>query len=230
MLLQELRQLSILSRQKNRNIAMSKFTWSGKIISVQPRIRLLRSFDESSHNYLGYCLIIRGSIGDDSCEFSIGIGKAAYQKHQFQVGDEISGESLPVADPKIEPVEYYKTSKLKILSKAIGDVQKLLPSFHGIAPALEVYRERGHRRLSARTYNSNCSSCIWGCRMPVEMIIDHWNPRLKKYRYETFCYGPKSCEFYSSGPTRKVPGRKGMSWEEPDWVDEEATAHRTENE
>jgi hypothetical protein len=23
-----------------------------------------------------------------------------------------------------------------------------------------------------------------------------------------------------------VPGRKGMTWEEADWVDEEATAHR----
>jgi len=40
-------------------------------------------------------------------------------------------------------------------------------------------------------------------------------------RFETFCYGPKSCALYRAGPTRKVPGRKGMSWEEEDWVDEE---------
>ena len=26
--------------------------------------------------------------------------------------------------------------------------------------------------------------------------------------------------------TRKAPGRKGMQWEEEDWVDEENTAHR----
>ena len=31
---------------------------------------------------------------------------------------------------------------------------------------------------------------------------------------------------YRAGPTRKVPGRKGMTWEEEDRVDEEATAHR----
>ena len=62
--------------------------------------------------------------------------------------------------------------------------------------------------------------------MAVEMIIDQWKPGQVKYRVETFCYGPKSCPSYKSGPTRKVPGRKGMSWEEPDWVDEEATAHR----
>jgi hypothetical protein len=57
------------------------------------------------------------------------------------------------------------------------------------------------------------------------MIIDPWNPRMQ-YRYETFCYGPKSCENYSPGPRRIVPGRKGMRWEEPDWVDEQETAHR----
>jgi len=65
-----------------------------------------------------------------------------------------------------------------------------------------------------------------GCKMPVEMIIDQWNPSKKKYRFETFCYGPKSCSFYKAGPTRKVPGRKGMSWEEEDWVDEDAVSHR----
>lgn len=62
--------------------------------------------------------------------------------------------------------------------------------------------------------------------MPVEMIIDQWNPRVREHRVETFCYGPKSCPLYRAGPTRKVPGRKGMSWEEKDWVDEEATEHR----
>jgi hypothetical protein len=62
--------------------------------------------------------------------------------------------------------------------------------------------------------------------MAVEMIIDQWNPSNKKFRTETFCYGPKSCPFYKAGPIRKMPGRKGMTWEEKDWVDEETTAHR----
>jgi hypothetical protein len=66
--------------------------------------------------------------------------------------------------------------------------------------------------------------------MPVEIIIDHWNPSKKKYRFESFCYGPKACSSYSPGPTRKVPGRQGMTWEEEDLIDEEATAHRTQNE
>jgi len=62
--------------------------------------------------------------------------------------------------------------------------------------------------------------------MAVEMIIDHWNPSQRRYRTETFCYGPLSCPFYRAGPTRKVPGRRGMSYEEEDWIDEEATGHR----
>ena len=64
--------------------------------------------------------------------------------------------------------------------------------------------------------------------MPVELVIDQWdrNPDHKKYRFETFCYGPKSCKHYKPGPTRKVPGRQGMSYEEEDWVDEEAVGHR----
>ena len=44
---------------------MDKVTFTGKIISVQPRIRLIRSFDEISHNYLGYALFLNGTIGED---------------------------------------------------------------------------------------------------------------------------------------------------------------------
>lgn len=204
---------------------MKKISWSGRIISVQPRIRLTRSFDQRSHSYLGYCLVIDGVIGDESRAFSIGIGKAAQRKHQFRVGDEVSGESLPVADDRLEPVEFYKTSKLKVQRRSETQIASPPPG-HGVPPDLETYRWRGHRRLSARTYESQCRSCIWGCRMPVEIIVDHWRPQNKRYRYETFCYGPKSCPFYQAGPTRKVPGRRGMTWEEADWVDEEETAHR----
>lgn len=50
--------------------------------------------------------------------------------------------------------------------------------------------------------------------MAVEMIVDRWNPQQKRYRYKTFCYGPKSCPFYKAGPAFEVPGRKGMVWEE----------------
>ena len=205
---------------------MDKIPWDGEVTSVQPRIRLLRSFSERSHAYLGYCLRIQGTIEGESRTFSVGIGNVSQAKHAFQVGDRIAGESLPVLDDRLEPVEYYKVSKLKLTDRG-GVAQAASPPWHGPPVALEIYRERGHRRLDAKTYSKKCTTCIWGCRMPVEMTIDHWNPQKKRYRFETFCYGPKSCPLYRAGPMRKVPGRKGMMYEEQDWVDEDATSHRS---
>jgi hypothetical protein len=203
----------------------TKLEWRGDVLAVQPRIRLTRSYDERSHSYLGYVLRLRGTLGDDAQEFRVAIGNGAQNRHGFRAGDRVEGKGEPVADTRLETAEIYKASGLKVVSRGpepVGDG----PPFLDIPPDLEVYRERGHRRLSARTFAARCSTCMWGCEMAVVMIIDQWNPSQKRYRRETFCYGPKSCSLYAAGPTRKVPGRKGMSWEEEDWVDEDATANR----
>jgi hypothetical protein len=202
-----------------------KIEWRGDLKGVQPRIRLTRSFDERYHTYLGYVLHVTGVVGDSSTEFSVAIGKGAHSKHAFRVGDTVSGVSEPVADPRLETAQFYKTSKLRIVKRG-PEIDDASPPWLGIPPCLETYRSRGHRRLAIRTYDDKCRYCIWGCRMPVEMIIDQWNPSNRRFRFETFCYGPKSCSSYRAGPTRKVPGRKWMNWKEEDWVDEDATAHR----
>src|SRR5215470_5740068 len=54
------------------------------------------------------------------------------------------------------------------MQKARGQGQSL--QFATQNKTLSAYRERGHRRLAARTFQEKCWSCIWGCRMPVEMI------------------------------------------------------------
>lgn len=204
---------------------MDKAAWSGRSVAVQPRIRLARSFDERQHTYQGFVLRVDGTCGDASGEFLIAVGEGAHEKHRFQVGLELEGQSAPVDDPRKEMAALYKTSGLKIVKNAKDQVP-VGPPFLGVPPDLGTYRKRGHRRLDARTYDAKCGTCIWGCRMPVEMIMDQWNPSRKQYRFETFCYGPKSCPSYRPGPARKVPGRKGMSYTEEDWVDEDATAHR----
>lgn len=209
---------------------MDKSIFTGKIISIQPRIRLLRSFDEASHTYLGYAIKLEGELDNTKSTFSIGIGKAAHAKHQFKVNDVITGECVSVADPNLEPTQYYKVSKLKLITRSTTTGSTLSP-WELVPQELEVYRERGHRRLAARTYEMKCSSCMWGCRMPVEIIIDNWNPRgRKKYRFETFCYGPLSCKLYKAGPNRKVEGRNGVAYVEEDWVDVQMTEHRGEDE
>ena len=204
---------------------MEKVAWSGRLLAVQPRIRLTRSFDERQHSYHGYVLRVDGTCGDETGEFLIAVGKGAHEKHQFGAGMELSGLSVPVDDPRLEVAGFYKTSRIKVDKDADAGLPSA-PPFHGVPPNLEIYRSRGHRRLDTMTYESKCSTCMWGCRMPVEIIVDHWNPSKKKYRFEAFCYGPKSCPLYRAGATRKVPGRGGMTWEEEDWVDEDATSHR----
>jgi hypothetical protein len=202
----------------------AKLDWIGDVLAAQPRIRLTRSFDQRSHTYLGYTLRVRGRLADETRTFVIALGKAAQAKHEFRVGDRVSGKGELVVDPRVETADVYKVSGLKLIVRSSCASEP--PPFHGVPPRLEAYRDRGHRRLAAKTFATRCDTCMWGCEMAVEMIIDHWNPSKVRYRRESFCYGPKSCRFYAAGPTRKVPGRRGMSWEEEDWVDEDATAHR----
>ena len=132
------------------------------LLSVQPRIRLTRSFDQRSHSYLGYSLKVRGRVGSEAREFLVGVGQGAHTRHHFRTGNAVSGDALPIPDARLETVEFYKVSKLKV-----G-----LPEAEDEPPPLAVYRERGHRRLAARTFQEKCWSCIWGCQMPVEMIDD----------------------------------------------------------
>lgn len=205
-----------------------KIAWSGRITSVQPRIRLSRSFDEWYHNYLGYVLQLDGTLDEMAERFLVAVGKGAHTKYQFVIGMELSGFSALVNDQRLEIAGFYKTSRIKTLSVP-ENPSSSAPPFGGVPPELETYRSRGHRRLSSRTYDTKCLACIWGCRMPVEIILDKWNQSKKKYRFETFCYGPKSCKFYSSGPTRKVPGHGGLTYEIEDWIEDEMTSHRRED-
>jgi hypothetical protein len=203
-----------------------KVPWAGRIKGVQPRIRLTRSYNERQHTYQGYVLRVDGNCGGKVGEFLVAVGKDTHQKHMFQVGTVLSGVSVKVADSRLEFAEYYKTSGIQADEAAMGRTHSG-PPFHGVPPELETYQDRGCRRLDARTYMANCTTCIWACPMPVEIIIDHWNAWNKEHRFESFCYGPKSCPLYQAGPTRKVPARKGLVWEEEDWVDEDATSHRS---
>ena len=67
-------------------MATDKLSWQGIVLSVQPRIRLLRSFDERSHAYLGFALRLFGTVAGEDREFTVGIGKAAQAKHEFRRG------------------------------------------------------------------------------------------------------------------------------------------------
>ena len=113
---------------------------AGCTVSIQPRIRLSRSFDQRSHSYLGYALRVCGRIGSEDREFLVGVGEGAHAKHQFRAGDMVSGEALPVADPRLETVECYKVSHLESLHAERQD-EFQSPPWLGVPPPLASYRE-----------------------------------------------------------------------------------------
>ena len=66
------------------------------------------------------------------------------EAHALRVGDEVKGESVAVEEPQLNLVQFYKTSGLRVIARA-GDSVPTPPPWLGVAPALEIYRERGHR-------------------------------------------------------------------------------------
>ena len=208
-----------------------KSSFRGEVRSIQPRIRLMRSYDQRQHNYLGYAVTLRGTVDGEDRTFSAGIGPGAQVKLALRAGDVLEGEAEPVADQRLEPVELYKAAKLKLLARTDPAPVAPPPPWRSVPPPLDTYRARGHRRLDENAYAGEvCGSCIWGCRMPVEITLDPWKPSVREHRFETFCYGPKSCPAYAAGPVRTVPGRNNVVWTEEDTVDAQATAHRQEDE
>jgi hypothetical protein len=201
--------------------------WTGRVAAVEPRIHLMRSYDERWHEYLGYVLRVDGRMEGSVRKFSVAIGKAAHAKHGFRRGDVVKGRAEPFPSPDLDWVDLHTASALAVVDRAPLATRKP-PPWHGVPPPLETYRERGPRRLDVRTYHTKCDGCQWGVSMAVTMIIDHWKPDIREYRTETFCYGPKSCRIYRAGAIRVVPGRRGMTYEEEDWVDEEETSHRND--
>lgn len=194
---------------------MGSLPFAGRITSVQPRVMLTRSFDEKDYSYRGFTLRIDGEVDGVEAQFSVGIGAAVQSRFGFRVNDLVSGRCRPITDKRIESVDYCRASALKKLAQGPEAGQE--PPWEQAPDSLDIYEEEGPRRLSARSYSAKCKSCMWGAKMAVEIIVDHWDPRgPRRYRQETFCFGPRDCRFYKPGPARRVEGRKGMVY-----VDEE---------
>ena len=192
----------------------AKQEFSGRITAVKARIRLLRSFDQISHSYLGYVLVLEGVLdGQPAEDLRIAIGPKAHEKHQFRIGDEVVGMAVPVRDAETEWATHYRASGLRVVARGPAEQDAPPGPNRGIAPPLPDYRARGHRRLDKRTYAAKCQSCPFGLMMPTEMIIDQWNPSNRRWRSETHCYGPRDCPMYRPGKPYRVQGRKPeMVW------------------
>ena len=126
----------------SKNSEDKKIVWQGVLLSVQPRIRLTRSFDQRSHTYLGYALKVSGRVGSEAREFLVGVGQGAHAKHPLQAGAAVSGDALPVPDARLETAEFYKVSKFKVGPPEPVD-ETTPPPWRG------VFRHRWRSTLSA---------------------------------------------------------------------------------
>ena len=60
--------------------------FSGEVLAVKARIRLIPSFDQVSHQYQGYTLILRDDEAPGTVQ-RIAIGPGTHANHQFRIGD-----------------------------------------------------------------------------------------------------------------------------------------------
>ena len=97
----------IMQSRSSRPQAEEAISFHGQVIAVKARIRLIRSFDQISHQYQGYTLVLAGPNPEPSV-VRVAIGPAAHAKHQFRIGDVISGKAQPVPDPRLEWATLYK--------------------------------------------------------------------------------------------------------------------------
>jgi hypothetical protein len=146
----------------------SKLAWEGEILSVQPRIRLLRSFDERSHNYLGYILGIRRALGGEARKFVVALGKGASEKHRFRVGDRVLGAGEPVAGSRLETADIYKASGLKIIERADRAVRQAGQR----CDACRTWLGRLFPGLTSRSHDGGLAPAHCG----ITEVVTRWPP------------------------------------------------------
>ena len=60
----------------------------------------------------------------------------------------------------------------------------------------------------------------------VQLITPGRHGYRKCLRFETFCYGPLSCKYYSMGPARAVPYKGVSGVKDEGWLDEICVEYR----
>ena len=149
--------------------------------------------------------------------FSVAISEKQQQKLEFRVGDEAKGTAWTKMYEVTDYADYYRAGGLKVVKQA-SRVDTVAPPYIIAPPDMKTYEHRGARMLSVSFYKGKCFQCIWAAMAAVE-IEYNWGVS-KKYRFESFCYGPKSCKFYKMGKPRAVPYKdEGSSYDEG-WLDD----------
>ena len=182
----------------------TKVDWEGKILSIQPRTRVWRYLiDNRTHYHLGYNFFVEGCSSEDKNEFVVAISEKQLLKGLFRIGDVIKGTAWTKKYEEREFADYYRAGSLKLVDREDDNLEITSPPWVMMPPSMHVYEERGARMLSKSLWKTKCFKCVWANMANVEIQWD-FDKAIKKYRFESFCYGPKSCKFYKMGKGRSV--------------------------
>ncbi len=203
-----------------------KIEWRGRIISVQPRTRVWRYVtDNRTHYHIGYNLFLDGTADGYERRFAVAISEAQQQSGSFSIGDEIKGTAWEKQYPEREFADYYRAGALRVLNHASSVVETSPPPWIMPLPDMQTYEGRGARMLSLSLWKTKCFPCVWASMSNVEIIWD-FDKKISKYRFESFCYGPKSCKLYKMGRPRAVPYKGRDSALDEGWLDDLCTEGR----
>ena len=200
-----------------------KIEFQGDILSVQPRSNVWRyKLDNRTHTLTGYNLFLTGTAEGIDKEFSVAISAAQQEKHQFHIGDKIKGTAWTEKYPQWEFADYYRAGGLKKLEST--NIVGFPPPWTDATPELSVYDWRGCRMLDKGRWGGKCFTCKWAAMANVT-IEYNWG-YTQKFRFESFCYGPKNCKLYAMGKPRAVPYKDCGSYYDDGWLDDISTENR----
>lgn len=199
-------------------------------MSIQPRTRVWRYLtDNRTHYHLGYNLFVEGNNSEGKKQYTVAISEKQQVKMLFRIGDIIEGTAWTKQYEEREFADYYRASSFKILNRSTNTLELPAPPWIVLPPAMQTYEERGARLLSKSLWETKCFKCIWANMANVEIQWD-FDKNIKKYRFEAFCYGPKSCKLYRMGRARSIPYKNRVSATDDGCLDELCTCGRDEEE
>ncbi|MBN1652917.1 MAG: hypothetical protein JXA30_03995 [Deltaproteobacteria bacterium] len=218
----------MIYRTNRTELESTRIRWQGTIQSVQCRAWVWRyKLDNRTHHHLGFNLWVKGETDDRSGKFCVAISDKQQQKIEFRIGDEVKGTAWPCINAKHDIADYYRAGGFKVLNRAEERISPNRPPFTGPVPALDIYSDRGARMLDSKRWSKKCFTCIWANKSAVEIEYDFG--KVKRYRRETFCYGPKSCPQYEMGEPRPVHYIGMFPCMDEGWMDDLCTSGRGED-
>ena len=212
---------------KTSQESVSRIRWQGQIESVQCRAWVWRyMMHNRTHHHLGYNLFVKGEEDGRAGRFIVAVSDTQHTKLQFRIGDVFRGTAWPCIKAKHDIADYYRAGGFKAVTRADEQIDSAGPPFTGLLSPTEVFERRGARMLDAKRWRKQCFACMWANKSAVE--IEYKFGKVKRYRKETFCYGPRSCPVYNMGPPRTVPYFDSLPSIDEGWMDDLCTEQRGE--